>query len=126
MDVQTAAILMLVVLGVFLFFHILVLARVIPSEIVWGGRIQERGRLVQMELVSIGALLFAAVVVALRLHSLTQEDPSVLAAVGIWVLVGLFALNTVGNLFAKTTFEKAVFTPVTLILTLLSLQLALG
>jgi hypothetical protein len=31
----------------------------------------------------------------------------------------VFGLNTIGNLFAKSLFEKAVFTPLTLILALL-------
>ena len=70
-------------------------------------------------------LLVTAAIVAMRWRSLAQGAPNVVAAVGTWVLVGLFAVNTVGNLFAKTLFERAVFTPLTLLLALLMLRLAL-
>ena len=36
----------------------------------------------------------------------------------------LFSMNTIGNLLADTNFEKFVFTPITVLLALLSWQLA--
>lgn len=41
-----------------------------------------------------------------------------------WILFVLFLLNTFGNIFAKTTFEK-FFAVITFVLAILSLRLAL-
>lgn len=125
LDVRTTMVVALAIMGVFTAFHILVVAGFVPSTIVWGGRITDRSRLVRMELVSIGIMIVAAVVIALRATSLMQGSSSPVLTVATWGLVALFALNTVGNLFAKTTFEKAAFTPVTAVLALLALRLAL-
>lgn len=125
LDVRTTAVVALAVMGVFTVFHILVVAGIVPYTIVWGGRISDRSLLIRMELVSIGSMMVAATVVVLRARSLIQGSSSPVLAVATWVLVALFVLNTVGNLFAKTTFEKAAFTPVTALLALLALRLAL-
>ncbi len=43
----------------------------------------------------------------------------------MWVMVAIFGLNTIGNLFAESMLEKLVFTPVTAALAVLSLRLAI-
>lgn len=63
-------------------------------------------------------LLLSAAVIYLNARSLVLT-------VAIWAFVGLFALNTAGNVFAKSTVERLAFTPVTLVLAVLCLRLAL-
>lgn len=125
LDISTTAGVALAIMGVFTVFHGLVLAGVVPANIVWGGRITDRSQLRRMELVSIGIMIVAATVIVLRARALIHGSASPVLAVATWALVVLFAMNTVGNLFAKTTFEKVAFTPVTAVLALLSLRLAL-
>ena len=124
-SIRAASITALAILGAVVLFHVLVVSGIVPKTIVWGGRISDPAQVVRAEIVSIMILLVTAAIVAMRWRSLAQGAPNVVAAVGTWVLVGLFALNTVGNLFAKTLFERAVFTPLTLLLALLMLRLAL-
>ena len=126
LSVRTAAAVALVVLGLFVLFHMLVIAGVVPSTVVWGGRLTERSQLVRAELMSVSLLILSAAVIFLNARSLASGDRGILLTVAIWAVVGLFALNTLGNIFAKTLFEKMAFTPVTLLLALLSLRLALG
>jgi hypothetical protein len=59
----------------------------------------------------------------IRAEYLRLERLANIAHIGMWVLFGIFALNTVSNVLAKSTFEKA-FTVVTIILALFSLRLA--
>ena len=122
---RAASITSLAILGTVVVFHVLVASGVLPKTIVWGGRISDPAQVVRAEIVSIVILLVTAAIVALRWSSLAQGSPNIVATVGTWVLVVLFAVNTVGNLFARTLVERVVFTPLTLLLALLMLRLAL-
>ena len=124
-SIRAASIAALAILSAVVLFHVLVVSGIVPKTIVWGGRISDPAQVVRAEIVSIMILLVTAAIVAMRWRSLAQGAPNVVLAVGTWVLVGLFALNTVGNRFAKTLLERAVFTPLTLLLALLTLRLAL-
>ncbi len=124
-SVPAAATIALAIMGAVVLFHLLVIAGVFPTTIVWGGRITDPQQVVAMEVVSILIILVAAAVIALRWQSLASGEPSLLWAIGTWVLVGLFAINTVGNLFAKTPFERFAMTPLTFLLGLLALRLAM-
>jgi hypothetical protein len=44
----------------------------------------------------------------------------------LWAMAALFLLNTLGNLLSTNEFEKLVFTPLTLLLSLFSFRLALS
>lgn len=116
---------MLVVFSLFLIFHVLVIAGVVPQEIVWGGRMSTRAELVQFELVSIATLLLSAVAVFAYGRQRRAGKRALVLRILMWVLVALFVLNTIGNIFAQTDFERYAFTPVTVILALLALRLAI-
>ena len=124
-DAGTAAVAAAVVTGLFVIFHVLVIVRVIPSSIVWGGRDRSRREIVQLELVSIALLAATGSVYVFRAGDIATGANNLLWAILIWVVAGLFALNSVGNLMARTRFERFAFTPVTVVLTLLALRLAL-
>ena len=43
----------------------------------------------------------------------------------LWIMTGLFLLNTFGNAVSKNKIERLLFTPITILLTIFSLILAL-
>jgi len=45
------------------------------------------------------------------------------AKASMWLVFLVFALNTIGNIFSKNLLEKIVFTPITFILSIVSLKL---
>jgi hypothetical protein len=45
--------------------------------------------------------------------------------VGVWIVFFYFLLNTVGNLTSGITTEKLIFTPITILLTLLAFRVAI-
>lgn len=112
--------------ALFVLFHILVIIGVFPAAVVWGGRISERGKLVRMELVSIGSLVVIGGFSYFYGKTLFLGGGVALLRVLIWFFALLFLLNTVGNLFAKTRFERFAFTPVTALLSILLSMLALA
>jgi hypothetical protein len=104
--------------------HILVLAKFIPYKYVGGGRIQSLDDMYKIES---GALVINALflVVSLLRAGLIQNKIPSGAFQGLFGFMAfLFAVNTVGNLFAVTAFEIWIFTPFTLILSLASLIVA--
>ena len=117
---------LLVIFALTLLFHGLVVTGVIPFGIVWGGRLQTPEQMLAFETVSIAlnALMLAAVA-AWAGHWRVAVSARLLRGL-LWLMAGLFVLNTVGNLLSANATEKALFTPLTLLMALLSLRLALG
>jgi hypothetical protein len=126
---KTATFLSLILFGLFVFFHFLVIIGIVffnyvPIDFLWGGRMQTREQLLVFEIISltIMALCFFLVLV----KSKRIKWPKIMGIVNLvfWLLFILFLLNTIGNIFAKTAFEK-FFAIVTFILAVLSLRLAI-
>lgn len=69
--------------------------------------------------------LIMIAVVAIKANVLNVELPQIFIKVILWLMVFLFLLNTVGNVFSLNKFEQLVFTALTLIVSLLSLRLVL-
>jgi hypothetical protein len=95
-------------------FHFLILLKIIPYELTWGGKLKNDSEMYVFESLSITINSFL-------LYVLLQKGNFVKAIFGpktltiiLWVFFGIFALNTLGNLFAESTFEKS-FTILTLI-----------
>ena len=97
----------------------------VPTEMVWGGRLENAGERTAGVVVSITVLLVAGCFVLIRMKVIGKGIPAV-ARWGLWTLVLLFTLNTVGNLFALDMRETLIFTPITLLAAVLSWRLALG
>jgi hypothetical protein len=117
---------LLIILSLFVIFHLLILLRVIPFEMVWGGRLKNASQMLSFETVSIviNLIMLAGVGVYAGILQL-KINPMVIKA-GFGIMFVLFLLNTIGNLSSENEWEKMVFTPLTLLLSLFSLRLALG
>lgn len=114
------------VTGLFALFHLLVILGIVPDSIVWGGKVNNRQKLVAMELLSLSTILLTGAVGFIRALQLAQGEVVLLTTILSWLLFAVFVLNSIGNLFAKTSFERFAFTPVTLILAYIFLRLALA
>ena len=72
----------------------------------WGGRLTNDTEMYVFEGVSIILNLVLGITLLIKANYLKQMIPLKMVHVILWVFLILFALNTVGNLFAKTKFEK--------------------
>lgn len=116
---------MIILLGAVVHFHLLVAVQVIPYTIVWAGKLNTIEEMSTMETVSIGINTFMILVLLLKANYINNSiRPWVINAL-IWIFVVVFAVNTIGNLFAKTAFELYFFTALTFISTLLCLRIVL-
>ena len=110
---KLATALSITLIGLFASFHGVVIAGIVlgdyvPLEFLWGGRFESRTQLLTFEFVSLLVLLACLAIVLIR-SGMFGSRRWVRATTGaLWVLCVLFALNTVGNLLAKTTFEKSL------------------
>ncbi len=112
------------ILAAIIIFHLLIATGIVSYEIVWGGRIENPDQMIVMETISILVNLLMLVIVGLRARFLEWKVSKKVVRIGLWVMVIIFSLNTIGNLLAETMLERAIFTPLTILLALMSYRLA--
>ena len=117
---------LLVIFLAFFVFHILVLFEVIPHHIVWAGKINTPADLVRLETVSLLILLVSALLVAMKMRYVRWLQGNKIVDVGMWILFGLFVLNSLANFTAPNPIEKYGFGLITILIALLCLRLALS
>jgi hypothetical protein len=113
-------------LSLFILFHLFIITGVIPFEIVWGGRLKNYSQMLSFEAISITANVIMLAVVSINAGILKVKINRAIIKAVFWAMFILFLLNTLGNLLSLNQLEKVLFTPVTLLLSLFSLRLAIS
>lgn len=96
-------------------FHVSIISGLIPYDVVWAGKINTVEEMYMFEAVSIAINLLFITVLLLKAQYVKNNIPDRLLNSILWLFLILFVANTIGNLMAKTSFEKYVFTPFTLL-----------
>ena len=117
---------LLIILSLVVIFHLLIMFSIIPSEIVWGGRLNVKSQMLAFESASVIINLLMLLVVMMRAEILKVRINRMIIKIALWIMFGTFLLNTLGNLFSINDFEKLVFAPLTLLLSIFCLRLAIG
>ncbi|RRQ48382.1 hypothetical protein DZC72_11770 [Maribacter algicola] len=91
----------------YVLFHILILLQLIPSHVVWGGKIMEPKTILILEWVALLVMLFLGSLILMKAKVIRWKWQE--KTLNRWLLVFsvYFVLNTLGNLLAETIFEKA-------------------
>ncbi len=105
-----------------LFFHVLILFEVIPFDVVWGGKLSNKQEMIRFE--SIALLMNILIIVVMFMIYRVPKNKYL--SIIMYVFAGVFALNTVGNLFAITILEKLIDTPITFMMSILFIRLGKG
>ncbi|MBL7788217.1 MAG: hypothetical protein JNL75_00120 [Chitinophagales bacterium] len=87
-------------------FQFLILLKIVPYSITWGGRLETDEQMYTF--VSLGILIncFFIFTLVQKGEYIKQIFSPKIITIILWIFYGLFILNTIGNLFAKTYFEK--------------------
>lgn len=109
---------MLTVLALICAFHVLIIIKVLPYDITWGGRLQSDREMYIFEAVSLSINGLLIWVLLMKGNYVRQVLPTKVLHAILWFFFGLFLLNTLGNLVAETLFEK-FFALVTLLFSFL-------
>lgn len=116
---------LLIILSLFIIFHLLIMLSVIPFELVWGGRLQDHSQMLSFEGISILVNLMMLAAVGVYAGILKLKVNRMIIQVTLWFMFVLFLFNTAGNALSTNELEKMLFTPLTLLLSLFSLRLAI-
>lgn len=123
---KAAANALLVALGALAVFHVLMLLGIMPASMVWGGRAASSTEsLVVLEVVGLSVTGLFAAVVAAKIGYLKAPRLRRVITVSTWVVFGYFVFNILGNLVSSSPLEKGIFTPVSVVLSILALRLAI-
>jgi len=99
-------------------FHLCLIVKLIPYDIAFGGRLKTDIEMYTFETISIFINLFLISILLIKGNYLKFQLNDKLINIVLWIFFFIFILNTIGNLLAKTSFEKA-FSVLTLILAIL-------
>ena len=87
-------------------FHLSIIVKIIPYSIAWGGRLQNDSQMYVFEVISIIINLFLGLVLLMKGNDIKYQFKKKTIDIILYIFLALFVLNTIGNLFAKTNFEK--------------------
>ena len=105
---------MFFILGILLIFHFLILTEQIPYDAVWAGKLDSVEDMKSFETFSILINTFMLTVLYIKYRQLEKDINNKVIDILVWVFVGFFALNTVGNLFSNSITELILGTFLTL------------
>ena len=111
--------LMIGLLSLVLIFHLCVLFEIISYKIVWAGKLNSKEEMYVFEAVSILINFFLIIVLCVKFQNIKKSETNRIINIIIWLFVFLFALNTLGNLFAENLIEQILGTLLTFISTTL-------
>jgi hypothetical protein len=116
---------LLIIFILIMLFHVLVLLGIIPFDIVWGGRLKSKDEMIPFEITSIALNSVMLGIVMMQAGLLKVNVKPIVLKIAFWCMFVLFAINTVGNIFSNNELERLIFTPLTLLLSVFSLRLAI-
>lgn len=92
------------VIGVFI--AIMGIFGVIPSNVVWGGRVMNDNQLIFLESVSLTVNILIIWFVSMRAEYAKKRVSRQLLNTTLIIFMAMMIMNTIGNITAKTIFEQ--------------------
>ena len=125
--VRNAAHIASVLFFIFIVVQLLVAAGIIPISILWGGRQPDLTPSLRAASV-VAAIILGLFIYIIRYRAgLVGSVPTPTSIrVAAWVVTGYMALNTLGNFASVSNVERFVFGPMTLIMMITSLIVAVS
>ena len=115
----------LLISGMLALFHILVLTKILPSDIVWGGQFADsETNMLVIEIVSLIATLIFMFVVALKIGYFKSIRFGRRGGLSVWLIFAYLIMNTAGNLTSGWSTENLIFAPISLLLAFCALRIA--
>lgn len=108
MEKRKFTVIFLILISIVLIFHLLIITQIIPYEFAWGGKIKTETEMVFFEIFSILVNLILGFILLMKGVFIRPIFSEKTIDKVLWFFLALFLLNTVGNLFAETNFEKAM------------------
>jgi hypothetical protein len=97
----------IVLLALVIFFHGFIMIKLIPYNIAWGSRLENDAQMYVFETISILINGFLITILLLKFNYINHQISEKILNGILRFFQVLFILNTVGNVMAKTNFEKS-------------------
>ena len=121
---KTAYMVFIAISCIALVYHILIVTQIISYANAWGGRLNNVKAMYVFETFSIISQLIFVLVGTLRYRQIGVKRLQMILSTLLYVMSGLLALNTLGNILSLSSFEAIAFTPMTLVGSLCAFRLA--
>jgi hypothetical protein len=108
-----------------LLYHTLIITQVVDYKNAWGGNLPSVEAMYVFEVVSVVLQLVFAGIVFVKFRSTPGSKIAKVTSGLLIIIASIFALNTVGNIFAKEIFERLLFTPLTFFAAIASARIAI-
>ncbi len=115
---------MLLLLSALLIYHLLIITQIIPYAATWGGRLKTDQEMYRFETISIVVNILIMLIIAIKGGHIKSIGPNKAINILLWIIVVLYALNTLGNIASVNQLEAIIFTPLTLMFTVLCARIA--
>lgn len=89
-------------------FHLAILTKLIPYEVTWGGRLSDDSEMYMFEGVSIMINVILGFTLLIKGEYILSSIPLKVVNTILWIFFAVFSLNTLGNIFSETIFEKSL------------------
>lgn len=123
--VRLASNIIIVINTAALLMHVLILLKIMPYHFTWGGQLKSERDVIIFESISIVIQMLFLSIIAAKAGYIFKGKFQRTVNAGIWILFGIMVLNTIGNLVSASSLEIIVMTPITSVLALLVLRLAI-
>lgn len=124
--INTAQFRLLILLSLLLLLHFIILLKIIPYNLIWGGRLKSNNEMYRFEFFSVLINSLFIIVILTQADFIKINIPNKIITYVLWFMTGLFLLNTPGNAVSKNKIERLLFTPITILLAIFSLILVLS
>ncbi|MGF6846885.1 hypothetical protein QFZ51_002120 [Chitinophaga sp. W3I9] len=121
---KIAGVVMITIFSLLILFHLLIVAKVLPYSLVWGGRLRSPMEMYRLEAISVLVNVFFLLVVLGKRKLLKLPANGKVLSLVLWLMCLLFFVNTLGNLISINKWEQLIFTPMTCILAVCAAILA--
>ena len=89
-------------------FHLAIITKIIPYEVAWGGKINNDAEMYVFEGISILINLFLGFILLIKGDYVLSFLTTRVVDIILWIFLLIFGLNTIGNIFAESLFEKSL------------------
>ena len=111
--------------AVLILIQILVMAGIVPFEMLWGGLPPEDESTMKFEIISLAVSSVFLAALAVKVGYIKTEKFSEVISLLFWVIFMYLIINAIGNLISGITFAKVLLAPVALILAFFTYRLVI-
>ena len=122
---KAAALTLIACLIFLMLFHLLVFLRILPGDIVWGGTLED-DQVIKYELAAFFITAFLLLIAIIKGGYIQSSFLKKAGNILIWPMLLYFAFMIFANLAARSLAEKVIFIPLSALMFLSSLPLALN